>query len=159
MKHYQQLIKEERFYIWNALRSGQTQKEVAAMLGRHPSTICREIKRNKYRQAKIYTYYWALEKLKWRKRQVAGTKYRKLNKNVETMILKLIQQYLSPEQVSGYLKKHHQIFISHETIYRFIYADKARHLALKPFLRQGAKFRRKRYGEVDPIIRTVNIRS
>ena len=146
MKHYQQLIKEERFYIWNALRSGSSQKEVALALRRHPSTICREIKRNKYPQTKIYTYYWALEKLKWRKRRVAGTKYRKLNKNVETMILKLIQQYLSPEQVSGYLKKHHQIFISHETIYRFIYADKVRHLALKPFLRQGAKFRRKRYG-------------
>ena len=61
MKHYQQLTKEERFYIWNALRSGQTQKEVAVMHGRHPSTICREIKRNKYRQAKIYTYHWALE--------------------------------------------------------------------------------------------------
>lgn len=26
MRHYQQLNKEERFYIWNALRSGQTQK-------------------------------------------------------------------------------------------------------------------------------------
>ena len=43
-KHYQQLNKEERFYIWNALRSGQTQQEVAVTLGRHPSTISREIK-------------------------------------------------------------------------------------------------------------------
>ncbi len=50
------------------------------------------------------------------------------------------------EQVSGYLKLHHQISISHETIYRFIYADKARHKALRPYLRQGAKLRRKRYG-------------
>jgi len=146
MKQDQQLNKEERFYIWNALRSGQTQKAVAATLGRHPSTICREIKRNKYPQAKIYTLHWALEILKWRKRRIAATKYRKLNEAVETMILKLIRQYLSPEQVSGYLKQHHQIAISHETIYRFIYADKARHQALKPFLRQGAKLRRKRYG-------------
>ena len=46
MKHYQQLNKEERFYIWNAMRSGQSQQEVAEALGRHPSTICREIKRN-----------------------------------------------------------------------------------------------------------------
>jgi IS30 family transposase len=146
MKHYQQLNKEERFYIWNALRSGQSQQEVAEALRRHPSTICREIKRNKYPQCKIYTYAWALEILKWRKRRVAESKYRKLNEEIETMILKLIQQYLSPEQVSGYLKRHHQITISHETIYRFIYADKARHQALKPFLRQGAKLRRKRYG-------------
>ncbi len=146
MKHYQQLNKEERFYIWNALRTGSTQKQVALALNRHPSTICREIKRNTYHQAKMYTYHWALEKLKWRKRRVAETKYRKLNDEIEGLILKLIQQYLSPEQVSGYLKIHHGISISHETIYRFIYADKARHLAMKPFLRQGAKHRRKRYG-------------
>ena len=146
MKHYQQLNKEERFYIWNALSSGQTQKEVAVALGRHPSTVCREIKRNKYPQAKIYTYHWALEKLKWRKYFTAQTKCRKLTKDIEGMILKLIQQYLSPEQVSGYLKIHHQIHISHETIYRFIYADKARHQSLRPYLRQGAKLRRKRYG-------------
>ena len=48
MRHYQQLNEDERFYIWNALRSGQTQLEVAKVLGRHPSTISREIKRNKY---------------------------------------------------------------------------------------------------------------
>jgi len=47
MKDYQHLNKEERFYIWNALRTGSTQKEVAVVLKRAPSTICREIKRNK----------------------------------------------------------------------------------------------------------------
>ena len=62
------------------------------------------------------------------------------------MIVQLIQQYLSPEQVSGYLKKHHGLSISHETIYRFIYSNRARKGALKPFLRQGHKHRRKRYG-------------
>ena len=146
MRHYKQLNKNERFYIWNALRSGQTQQKVAEVLGRHPSTIGREIKRNKYPQAKIYTFHWALEILKWRKRSVTASKHRKLNESVESMILQLIRQYLSPEQVSGYLKKHHQIAISHETIYRFVYADKARHHSLKPYLRQGAKLRRKSYG-------------
>ena len=29
MRHYQHLNKEERFYIWNALRTGSSQKEVA----------------------------------------------------------------------------------------------------------------------------------
>jgi len=77
MKHYQHLNQEERFYIWNALRTGSTQKEVALVLKRSPSTICREIKRNKYGSAKIYTYHWALEILKWRKRRVAKTKHRK----------------------------------------------------------------------------------
>ena len=99
MRHYQQLNEDERFYIWNALRSGQTQLEVAKVLGRHPSTISREIKRNKYPQPKIYTLHLALEIFKWGKRRVATTKYRKLNESVATMILKLVRQYLSTEQV------------------------------------------------------------
>ena len=146
MKHYQHLNKEERFYIWNALRTGSSQKEVALALGRSPSTICREIKRNKYPQANIYTYHWALEILNQRKSRVARTKHRKLDLGVTEMIEKLLQCYLSPEQVSAYLHKHHDISISHETIYRYIYADKKRHLMLKPFMRHGAKKRRKAYG-------------
>lgn len=146
MKHYQHLSKEERFYIWNALRNGASQVEVAQTLKRSPSTICREIKRNKYRQAKIYTYHWALEILKWRKRRVAKTKHRKINFELAQMIDQLIKERLSPEQVCGYLLQHHQIHLSHETIYRYIYADSDRHKPLKPYLRQGKKLRRKSYG-------------
>jgi len=135
MKHYQQLNKEERFYIWNALRTGSTQKEVAIALKRSPSTICREIKRNKIKSAKIYTYCNALDILRRRQNRVAKTKHRKLNKDNSEMIELLLRQYLSPEQVSGYLAKHHDISISHETIYRYIYSDKERHKTFKPFMR------------------------
>ena len=146
MKHYQHLNKEERFYIWNALRTGSSQKEVALTLGRNPSTICREIKRNRYRNTKIYTYHWALEILRHRKRRVAKTKHKKLNQAKIKMIEQLIHCYLSPEQVSGYLEEHHDISISHETIYRHIYSDRERHQALKPFMRHGTKNYRKAYG-------------
>ncbi|MBV1883697.1 MAG: IS30 family transposase [Pseudomonadales bacterium] len=47
MKPYQQLSQEERFYIWNALRNGSSQKAVAEALDLFPSTIYREIKRHK----------------------------------------------------------------------------------------------------------------
>ena len=94
----------------------------------------------------MYTHYWACEMVKWRKRRVADTKHRKVTARVGNMIEQLVQQYLSPEQVCGYLKEHHSISLSHETIYRYIYEDKQRHQALKPFLRQGNKLRRKRYG-------------
>ncbi len=146
MRQYQHLTKEERFYIWQSLREGKTQKQVATALGRHPSTICREIKRNKYPQCHIYTYHWAMQRWRFRKEQARRKKYRKLNPHLEGMILQLVQQYLSPEQVSGYLKKHHSVSLSHETIYRFIYSDPERHNALKPYLRHGLKHRRKRYG-------------
>ena len=137
MKQYQHLNKEERFYIWNSLRNGASQVDVARDLGRSPSTICREIRRNTYPQCKMYTYHWALDRLKWRKYFQARTKHRKVTPTIGIQIETLVQQRLSPEQVSGYLKRHHSISLSHETIYRYIYSDSARHKRLKPYLRQG----------------------
>ncbi len=69
MKQYQHLVKEERFYIWQALREGKSQQEVAVALGRAPSTISREIKRNQYPQCQLYTYHWAMECWQQRKRR------------------------------------------------------------------------------------------
>lgn len=144
--HYQHLSSEERHYIWNALREGATQKSVATTLGRSPSTISREIRRNKHSRAKIYTYYWAKHIVMHRKKRVASTKFRKLTPELGVQIENLIRQYLSPEQVCGYLKKHHDISLSHETIYRYIYSEKQRRIDLKSYLRQGKKSRRKKYG-------------
>ncbi len=146
MLSYQHLDDKERFYIWQARRTGATQAQIAKALGRHPSTISRELKRNTYAQCRMYTYYWARHIVKHRKAYANRRKYRKLTDELALVSTQLLQQYLSPEQVSGYLKKHHGIRLSHETIYRFIYRDATRHTHLKPFLRQGGKRRRKRYG-------------
>ena len=146
MKPYQHLIPEERFYIWQARREGSTQTHIATALGRHPSTICRELKRNTYARCQMYTYAKAIQIVRHRKHRVNQRKYRKLTHALASVVTQLIRQYLSPEQVSGYLKQHHAMSLSHETIYRFIYRDAARHAQLKPFLRQGGKHRRKRYG-------------
>ena len=146
MKHYQQLRKEERFYIWQALGEGKTQKEVAIALNRHPSTICREIKRNRYQNTHRYTYHWAMQIVRYRRQRTNRLKATKINAETADLIEKLIRQLLSPEQVSGYLKAHHEIHLSHETIYRFIYSNAARKKSLKPCLRQGHKTRRKAYG-------------
>ena len=67
MKQYQHLAKEERFYIWQALREGKTQQQVASALGRHPSTISREVRRNKFRHCPMYTYHWAMQLWRFRK--------------------------------------------------------------------------------------------
>ena len=81
--------------------------------------------------------------MKYRQQDANRYKARKLTADWARLITQLVRQYLSPEQVSGYLKRHHQIHLSYETIYRFIYRDETRKAALKPFLRQGG---RKRYG-------------
>jgi len=146
MKHYRHLCNEERFYIWPALREGQTQQQIAKALGRHPSTLSREIKRNTYPQCQFYTYHWAKQIVRYRQQYANRHKSRKLTEEPARLITQLIRQYLSPEQVSGYFKHHHALSLSHETIYRFIYSDGTRNAELKPFLRQGGRHRRKRYG-------------
>ncbi len=146
MKCYQHLGNPERFYIWQARREGRTQTHIAKTLGRHPSTICRELKRNTYSRCHFYTYQWARQIVRHRKHHANQHKYRKLTDKLASVIEELIRHYLSPAQVSGYLKQHHAISLSHETIYRYIYCDATRHAQLKPFLRQGYRHRRKRYG-------------
>jgi len=55
MKTYQHLGNEERFYIHQAVREGKNQKEIAEQLDRSPSTISREMNRNMWPSAKLYT--------------------------------------------------------------------------------------------------------
>ncbi len=146
MKDYKHLGNEERFYIWQARREGNTQEQIAEALGRAPSTISRELKRNTYSQCHFYTYHWAKQIVKHRKLDANRQKAHKLTDECARLITQLVRQYLSPEQVSGYLKLHHALSLSHETIYRFIYSDPTRKAELQPFLRQGRRPRRKRYG-------------
>jgi IS30 family transposase len=96
--------------------------------------------------AYLYTYDWALYFVQRRKRYKARRCYTKLNAELESKIIELLKQYLSPKQISGYLNLHHDISISHETIYRFVKSDSKRKDELKPYLRQGKRTRRKKYG-------------
>jgi len=116
MKHYKHLGNEERFYIWQALREGNTQQQIAETLGRHPSTVSRELKRNTYPQCHFYTYHWAKQIVKHRKHEANRQKSRTLTDECARLITQLVRQYLSPEQVSGYLKLHHALSLRPETI-------------------------------------------
>ena len=65
-------------------------KALAAALGRHPATICRELKRNKYRQCHMYTYHWALEIVRYRKQRVNRHKARKVTEELASLITQLL---------------------------------------------------------------------
>ena len=66
------------------------------------------------------------------------------------LVGQLLKQDHSPEQISGYLLGKGQLRISHETIYRYLLADKKRGGNLFKWLRcRGRKQRRKRDGAYD----------
>ena len=71
MKTYQHLGNEERFFIHHAVREGKKQVEIAEKLGRGPSTISRELKRNMWPSAKLYTYEWVKYFVRSRKKYKA----------------------------------------------------------------------------------------
>lgn len=60
-----------------------------------------------------------------------------------------LQEYWSPEQISGRFKKNGVLRISHETIYRYVWNDMLRGGSLHVFLRGARKQRRKRYRAYD----------
>lgn len=67
--------------------------------------------------------------------------------------LELIEECLrmdwSPEQVAGHLKVKHGISIHHESIYRYVYADKEHGGDLHEHLRRANRVYKKRYGGKD----------
>ncbi len=68
---------------------------------------------------------------------------------IKKWIKRLIKQELSPQQVVKYLKRYKKVSLHHETVYQFIYADKACGGKLYQHLRVVSKRYRKRYGAYD----------
>ena len=144
---YHQLTQEERYAITAQLMCGRSQTQIAQLLGRDRSTISRELRRNrthhddKYRAEKAHSYAVA------RRRRCR----RRPRFSVEDMALvaRLLRKKWSAEQISGVLRKHGTLRISHETIYRRIRWDKRAGGELWRHTRIMSKFGRKRYRSRD----------
>ena len=120
MKHYTQLTQEERYQISALLKAQHDQTEIAMIMGRHKSTISREIRRNTglrgYRPKQAQCLAEQRRHARVRSRICA---------DVWLMVEQLISLDWSPEQVSLWLKAFCGMSISHEWIYLYIYQDKA----------------------------------
>ena len=142
---YTQLTHYERYQIYSLKKAGHSQKEMARLLGRSPSTISRELKRHTglrgYRPAQA-------QRISDNRRSKA-LKHKKVTPEVYGQIVCLLRQELSPQQVVDYLMRWQKIELHHETIYQLVYADKAQGGDLYTHLRVAAKPYRKRYGHYD----------
>jgi IS30 family transposase len=139
---YKQLTLKERYHISTLIKQGYNQKRIAQELGVSPSTISRELKRNcsgKYNAEQAQIYY--------HKRVVSKNKRNSITKTIETYIRSKLKQDWSPEQISGRMKVDKGYSIHHETIYRFIYANKASNGRLYLHLRHKNKKYHKRQQE------------
>jgi IS30 family transposase len=140
--HYKQLTREERYQIFALLKMGHNQIEIANSLEKDKSTISREIKRNSGK----YSYHPSRAHKKAMGRRQSGR--HKVPENVWMLVADKIRQELSPEQVSGWMKRNEIYLLSHEAIYQYIYRDKQKGGNLYCHLRRH-KTRRKRTGSYE----------
>jgi IS30 family transposase len=117
-EQYDQLSLEERGKVAELQQAGHSIRQVAAALDRSPSSISRELKRNRGKQVG-YKPAYAQE-------QAAARRWKgsRLDRNAELrdLVLDRLGRGWSPEQIAGWLALMKAATrISHESIYRFIY--------------------------------------
>jgi IS30 family transposase len=122
-QRYSQIGIEERCKIAELHSSGASIRQIASALDRSPSTITREIRRNRTNKSQYQPVYADQQS---RARRWSGSKLDR-NSDLREMVLSRLRCGWSPEQVVGRLNGELGVkMISYETIYRFIYAQIAR---------------------------------
>jgi IS30 family transposase len=144
---YRQLTSEERYMLAALRRQGCTQSEIARLLGRHRSTICREVGRNSTRADGRYRAFTAQERTNGRRSR--SRRNLRFSAADFALVEELLCRQWSPEQIAGRLRRAGLLLISHETIYRHVWRDKREGGVLYTHLRGARKRRRKRYGAYD----------
>ena len=143
---YAQITQEERYLIAALRQRHLSIRAIARETGRAPSTISREILRNR-RADGGYRASTAGEKT--RARRSRSRRNAHFGADDWMIVEHLLSLDWSPEQISGWLRKERLLLISHETIYLHVWADKARGGELWRHLRQATKRYRKRYRSYD----------
>lgn len=123
MTPYARLSLDERKSIKHLLSQGYGINAIAHQLNRSNSTISREIKRT---FGESETYYPALAHLSSQKQQRSRRLgKRKIDHDLGSLIeIYLMEHHFSPEQISHYVQRKHNLSISHESIYQYIYRCK-----------------------------------
>jgi len=117
---YEQLSLEERCTIARLREAGQSIRQIAAALDRSPSSVSRELKRNSGRHVGYRPGY---AQQRTRARRWSGSRLER-DDELRDLVLDRLAAGWSPEQVAGRLARQAgRAVISHETIYRFIYAQ------------------------------------
>ena len=147
MNPYHQITSEERYSLGLLRQRGLRPATIARVLGRHRSSITREIQRN----ATHYDGTYRPQLANWyaHSRRSRSRRNTQFTPSDWARVKVLVREDWSPEQIAGRLRRDGVLTISHETIYRRVWADKRAGGALYLHLRGARKQKRKRYGAYD----------
>ncbi|WP_128000912.1 IS30 family transposase [Piscinibacter defluvii] len=153
-KSYRQLTQDERVAVAGMRLQQLGVRRIARELGRSPSTISRELRRNGKPRVG-YRSDEAQRASQARRRKARPARKLDAQGDLWLEVLTLLEQLWSPQQIAATLKQMHpgkvRQQVSHETIYTAIYAQPRGELRrqLIACLRQGKGTRRPRSGGAD----------
>lgn len=135
---------QEREVISQMRYGRRKARGIARRLGRHRSTVYRELSRN--RDSRGYSAVRAQRRADRRRRQ--RPLVRKMDRpKLRREVCQGLTHYWSPEQIAGRLRRRRnrqpRSYVSHQTIYAWI-AEQPNHRYWESFLRFGGKRRRRR---------------
>jgi IS30 family transposase len=144
----QHLTLSEREEIRVALSAKMSLRAIARMLDRAPSTISREVARNRGRR-----YYKAVDADNRAKRMAKRPKLGtlELNSELRQIVKDKLELKWSPEQISGWLRvkysRKKSMHVSHETIYKsiFVRSKGVIHHSFSKHLRRSRPMRHSRF--------------
>ena len=125
-KNYNQLSFEQRYQIEALLQTGRSQKEIAQQIGVHPSTICREFRRNTARRGPTAGCYSARNaQRKTTELHAHKSTALKFNHRMKQVAVQWLQvDKWSPELISFWGNDTGLCPVSHECLYQWIWACK-----------------------------------
>ena len=136
---YRHLTLEQRYQIAALYRAGSFQKNIAESIGCHPSTVGRELRRNRHDKP----YVGSIAHGHAKQRRHAASARAHLPETVRLELIAGLKEKHSPDQIRGRLALLGTGHVSHTTIYRY-----ARKLGLRQHLRHPK--RRRKYGKRSP---------
>src|SRR6476646_897263 len=146
---YRQLDLDERRTIFRLLNAKVPMAEIAQQLGRHSSTIHREVSRNYFREQREYAGYFPLtapECARQRRQRLS-----KLHRHevLRWYIIDKLEHCWSPEQIAGRLRLDRERAalpsVTRQSI-RFVYGPEGHAAGLYRHLPKVRRQRRSRYG-------------
>ena len=149
MRTYEQLSTQEREKIYLYWHQGKGYREIGRLVGRHHTTIQREVTRNGKVQEgleeRVYSPREAERQVLERRQR--GRKKRLASPGLQRYVIQCLGKQWSPEQIAGRLRQRvPQEAVSYETIYQWIYSKEVHRFHLWDFLPRRHSHRQSLYG-------------
>ncbi len=142
MTHHQ-ITLAERYQVASLRAVGAWPAAIARELGRHSSTILREVRRNRNGEDRYRAHPAHCQALV---RRSHSRRDQRLMSATWQVVVAHLRARWSPEQIAGWGRRMGTLHISHQTIYRYLARNRRAEGTLYRCLRQARKLRRRRMG-------------